>query len=75
MPVLKNMLENAILKQLALYHALGEVKLQELVMNSEKVNDRDYIKAIYNLSNRKLIEVVADATESMSVIRLINKYH
>jgi hypothetical protein len=72
----KNMLENNILKQLGIYHAVTDLKLFELVKHSDSEKDRyEYMVALDQLNRKGIIEVVSHATDSMDVIRLKAIYH
>jgi hypothetical protein len=69
---------NRILKELSIYHAIGEVKLWELIM---RVDDSDcekslhYKLALTKLYSKGLIEIVSDPLNTMSVVRLIEVLH
>lgn len=74
----KNILENAIIKQLSIYHAIGEVKLMEMISHEDDLKGKginNYQLALSKLYRKGIIEIVLDKTNSMSVIRLINVYH
>lgn len=74
----KNILENQILKQLSIHHAIGEVKLFEMVVHSDSAKGKDnktFITALGTLYRKGMIEIVTDPTETLSVIRLINVIH
>lgn len=73
-----NVLENAILKQLSIHHAIGEVKLFEMVSHQDNPNSEEnrlYQTALSTLYRKKIIDIVVDPTNTLSVIRLINILH
>lgn len=74
----KNILENKILKQLSIYHAIGEVKLFEMILHGDDAkgkSNRSYQMALGKLYRKGIIEIVQDPTNTLSVIRLINVLH
>lgn len=75
---LANTLANKIIKQLNIYHAIGEVKLFEMIAHSDTPgsdNAKSYQEALGKLYRKGMIEIVSDKTNSLNVIRLINIYH
>lgn len=78
MNVSKNIIENAILKQLSIYHAIGEVKLFEMIIHADNAKGKEnksFQAALGTLYRKGLIEIVTDPTDTLSVIRLINVLH
>jgi hypothetical protein len=74
----KNILENQILKQLSIYHAIGEVKLYDMIIKSEAASDKTSLPfqmALSALYRKGIIEIVTDPTDTLSVVRLINIMH
>jgi hypothetical protein len=68
---LKNILENRILKHLAIHQAMGEIKLFDTVTNADdKAEYIEFRLALSTLLRKGLIESVMDKTESMTVIRI-----
>lgn len=63
-------IENQILKNLALYHAVGEIKLLTLIgLKDDNESLGLYNKAIKNLFYKNLIDIVSDKENRMSVVR------
>lgn len=75
----KNILENQILKQLSIHHAVGEVKLFEMVSHSDSGDgseeNRTFQIALSTLYRKGIIEIVMDPSETLNVVRLINVLH
>ena len=74
----KNIIENAILKQLSIHHAIGEVKLFEMITHTDSAKgegNKSFQMALGTLYRKGLIEIITDPTDTLSVIRLINVLH
>jgi hypothetical protein len=73
---LKNILENRILKHLAIHQAMGEIKLFDTVTNADdKAEYIEFRLALSTLLRKGLIESVTDKTDSMTVVRIKQVFH
>lgn len=72
----KNILENKILKNLALANAIGEINLFNNVGNGDSTEDyKDFRLALMVLENKGLIDVVFDKTDQLRIIRIKQIFH
>lgn len=69
-------LQNEILKKLAIHHAVGEIKLYDMIIGKDSPDMLlDYNQALMVLSSRGLIDIVADKHDMMNIIRLPKVLH
>lgn len=69
-------LENLIIKKLSLYHAIGEIKLLDMISNDDDpYRITDYNTALVSLFRKGIIDMVADKTNTMNIYRLRYDYH
>lgn len=72
---LKNSLENKIMRRLGIHHAITELKLLEMVRETDNKEEIvQFNKTISKLYYKGLIEVVKDVTSSVNIIRTIQDY-
>lgn len=69
-------LKERILSQLKDVHAVGEGKLREMILSTDNSEtSKPYLMAIRDLYKKGIIDIVADKSDTMNVIRLKGVLH